>query len=391
MSASHATPHVALLIETARSYGRGILTGVRQYLSEHGPWSVYVETRAIDSSGPPWLRGWRGDGILTRTGSRPLAALVRAARAPVVEMRSPRLMPGVPFVGVDNRQIGHRIAEHLLERGFRRLAVYTLDTENFFVERCGNFIAAAKRAGLPCDVLPSPRHRERPSRWERHQEELTSWVRSLTKPVGVMACTDQLGFWLLDACMRAGVAVPEEVAVVGVEDDESLCALARPPLSSMRLNPERIGFEAAALLGRIMRGKPTPKRALLLPPQDIVVRQSSDVVAIEDQSLAAAIRFIRERACQGIAVDDVLQTTALSRSALERGCRRVLGRSPTAEIRRTRLAQACRLLAETDQTLAAIAARTGFRSIPYFCESFKQGLGRTPSDFRRHAQGDKKV
>ncbi len=382
---------VALLIETSRSYGRGVLTGVQRYLAEHGPWSVYLETRALDSNGPPWLRGWQGDGLLTRTGSEALAELVRAARVPVVELRSRRLMPGVAYIGVDNHQIGTRVAEHLLDRGFRRLAVYTLDTEEFFVERCDNFIAAARKAGCPCDVLAASDHLERPAEWERHQQDLTAWVRSLTKPVGVMACTDQLGFWLLDACLRAEVAVPEEVAVVGVEDDESLCSLARPPMSSVRLNPERVGFEAAALLTRLMQGKAAPRKPLLVPPQDIVVRQSSDVVAIEDPDLAAAVRFVRERACGGISVDDVVRATTLSRSNLERAFRKVLGRSPNAEIRRARLAEVRRLLTETDLTLATIIGRTGFASVPYLCESFKSEFGQTPTEFRTAIRGDKIV
>lgn len=382
---------VALLVETSRSYGRGVLAGVRRYLAEHGPWSVFLETRALDSNGPPWLRGWRGDGLLTRTGSDALAELVRAVRAPVVELRSRRLMPDAPFVGVDNHQIGTRVAEHLVDRGFRRLAVYTLDTEAFFVERCDNFIAAARKAGCPCEVIAASDHRERPAEWERHQEVLTAWVRSLAKPVGIMACTDQLGFWLLDACLRAGAAVPEEVAVVGVEDDESLCSFARPPMSSLRLNPERVGLEAAALLARLMRGRAAPRKPVLVPPQDIVVRQSSDVVAIEDPDVAMAVRFVRERACGGISVDDVVRATSLSRSGLERAFRRVLGRSPNAEIRRARLAEARRLLTQTDLTLAAIIGRTGFASVPYLCESFKTEFGQTPTEFRESVRSDKIV
>jgi LacI family transcriptional regulator len=382
---------VALLIETSRSYGRGVLTGVRRYLAQHGPWSVYLETRALDSKGPPWLRGWKGDGLLTRTGSAGLAKLVRAARVPVVELRSGRLMPGVPYVGMDNHQIGTRVAEHLLERGFRRLAVYTLDTEDFFIQRCDNFIEAARKAGCPCEVLAASEHRERPSQWERHQEQLTEWVRSLAKPVGIMACTDQLGFWLLDACLRAGVAVPEELAVVGVEDDESLCSFARPPMSSLRLNPERVGMEAASLLVRMMRGKPPPRKPVLIPPQEIVVRQSSDVVAIEDPDLAAAVRFVRERACSGISVEDVVRVSTLSRSSLERGFRRVLGRSPNEELRRARLAETRRLLSETDLTLTAIRSRTGFTSVPYLCESFKCEYGVTPTEYRNTIRRDKIV
>ncbi len=381
-----ALPHVALLIETSRSYGRGVLRGVRDYLAEHRPWSVYLEPRALDSAGPPWLRGWKGDGVLTRTATKSTAALVRAARVPTVELRSARLMPGVPWVGVDNRALGRLVAAHLLDRGFRQLAVYALDGEPFFAERCDDFAAAARDAGRPCAVYRAGAWGERPADWERHQAALARWVQGLPKPAGVMACTDQLGFWLLDACRRAGVTVPDEVAVVGVEDEESLCAMAGPPLSSVRLPTERVGYEAAAILDRLMAGKKPPRGPVLFPPVQVVVRQSSDAVAVPDEAVAAAVRFIRDRACDGATVDDLLAAVPLSRSGLERGFRKALGRSPHAEIRRVRLARVCQLLADTDLPLATIAARSGFASVPYLCAAFKAARGATPTEFRAAAR-----
>jgi LacI family transcriptional regulator len=375
-------PHVALLIETSRSYGRGVLRGVRRYLSEHGPWSVYLETRALDSQGPPWLKNWRGDGILTRTGSRALARLVRAADVPAVELRSTRHGIRLPWVGVDNRALGQLVAEHLLDRGFRRFGVCALDTEQYFRERCANYIEMLRQRGFPCAVFAAPPYAEQPLQWEKQQEELTDWLRQLPKPVGVMACTDQLGFWLLDACRRAEAAVPEEVAVVGVENDESLCAMATPPLSSVALNTERIGYVAAELLDRLMKRKRADAPDIFIEPLGIVTRQSSDVVAVEDEAVAAALRFIRENACAGIHVDDVLDAVPLSRSKLERDFRELLGRSPNAEIRRVQLGRVRQLLVETDLTLAAIAARSGFSRAEYLCAVFKEAFGATPNQYR---------
>ena len=231
-------PHVALLIETSRSYGRGLHRGVRRYLAEHGPWSIFMEPRALDSDVPLWLENWRGDGILTRTGSRSMAKAVRKAGVPAVELRSPRLCPDLPWVGVDNHAMGEMIATHLLERGFRNFAVLEMGTEVYFEERRVNFIQVIEQAGFTCHDFNPGGQPERPAQWEKNQESLAAWVHSLPKPCGVMACTDQLGFFLLDACARAGVSVPEQVAVVGVENDETLCTMASPPLSSVRLNAE---------------------------------------------------------------------------------------------------------------------------------------------------------
>jgi LacI family transcriptional regulator len=373
---------VAILIETSRSYGRGLLLGVRRYLTRHEPWSVFMELRALDSKTPLWLKGWNGGGILTRTGTRAMAEAVRRAGVPTVELRSPRLNPRAPWVGVDNRAMGKLVAEYLLERGFRRFGVCEISSEVYFEERRSNFVETVTKLGYPCSTYHALGPPEKPAEWERHQEELAAWVSGLPKPVGVMACTDQLGFFLVDACARAGVAVPEELAVVGVENEESLCAMANPPLSSVRFNAERIGYEAAALLDRLMAGEAPPDEPILIEPMGIVERGSSSTVAIEDRDIARALRYIREHACSGIAVRDVLAEVPISRSALERRMRAALGRSPNEEITRVRIERAKHLLAATDLPLTAVASRSGFRSGPYLVQVFKQHTGVTPGVYR---------
>lgn len=375
--------HVALLIETSRSYGRDVLKGIRRWLSEQGPWSVYLETRSLESQAPPWLRGWKGDGILVRTGTAALARQVRATSVPVVELRSRRYNPRVPWVGIDNRALGELVAEHLLDRGFRHFGLLALDSEEFFRERCANFVATLRRRKLSCDVLQAPSGAEHPARWEAQQRGLVRWLRRLPKPAGIMACTDQLGFWLLDACARTGISVPEEIAVVGVENDEALCAMSRPPLSSVALNTERVGYEAARMLDRLMRGRRPSSPVLHVEPLGVVVRQSSDVIAVEDARLAAALRHLREQAGRGIGVEDVLRAVPVSRSTLERGFRKLLGRSPHEELVRLRLDLARRLLLETDLKLSAVAQRAGFRHVQQFCSSFKKAFGKTAGRYRR--------
>ncbi len=375
-------PHVAILIETSRSYGRGLLLGVRRYLAKHEPWSVFMELRALDSKIPLWLKSWKGGGILTRTGTRAMAEAVRRTGVPTVELRSPRLNPWAPWVGVDNRAMGKLVAEYLLERGFRRFGVYEISSEVYFEERRSDFVETVTGLGYPCSTYHAVGRPEKPAEWERHQEELAAWVSELPKPVGVMACTDQLGFFLVDACARAAVAVPEELAVVGVENEESLCAMANPPLSSVRFNAERIGYEAAALLDRLMAGAAPPDEPTLIEPIGIIERGSSNTVAIEDRDIARALRYIREHACAGISVRDILAEVPVSRSALERRMRAALGRSPNEEITRVRIERAKRLLAATDLPLTAIASRSGFRAAPYLIQVFKQQTGVTPGVYR---------
>ncbi|WP_437206572.1 substrate-binding domain-containing protein [Planctomicrobium sp. SH664] len=382
-------PHVAILIETSRSYGRGLLLGVRRYLTLHGPWSVFLELRALESDVPAWLQTWRGEGILTRTGSQKTADLLGEVGVPTVELRATRLKHDFPFIGVDNAAVGRMVAEHLLERGFRNFAFYDINTEIYFEQRRASFHQAIEVAGFTVSRHQAPGHRECPTDWERHQEDLVDWLHSLPKPVGVMACTDQLGFWLLDACRRAGISVPEEVAVVGVEDDETLCEVSIPPMSSVRFNAERIGFQAAELLESMMSGGVPPSEHLLVPPLGITVRPSSDILAIEDRELAKALYFIRQQACAGISVQDVLQQVPMSRSSLERKVRGLLGRSPQAEINHIKIERAKILLRETDWNLDSIARRTGFGSAQLLCERFKSSVGLTPGSYRGSARGDK--
>lgn len=388
-SPRHDIPHVAIFIETSRSYGRGLLRGVRRYLTLHGPWSVFIESRALESEPPPWLKSWRGDGILTRTGTQKMADVIRDVGVPTVELRSTRLKHNFPFIGADNENLGRMIAEHLLERGFRQFAIYDLGTEVFFEQRRQSFVDTVSELGYPVSIHRIPGNREQPADWESHQEALADWLQKLPKPVGVMACTDQLGFWLLDACRRAGISVPEEVAVVGAEDDETFCELSIPPLSSVQLHGEKIGFQAAVLLESLMSGEKPPEQPILIPPLGITVRQSSDILAIDDRDLAAALRLIRERACHGVTIEEVLRQVPLSRSSLERKMRQLLGRSPQAEIMRIRIDRVKQLLRETDWSLDGISGRSGFGSPQVLCDRFRKYVGMTPGAYREQTRGDK--
>jgi LacI family transcriptional regulator len=374
--------HVALLLETSRSYGRDLLAGMNRYIAEHEHWSLFLELRALDSQVPRWLASWKGDGIIARTGSAAMADAIAATGLPGVELRASKIPHGLPFVGCDNSEIGQIVADHFIENGFRNFAIFHLDTERYFEERRDNFRGYLAGRGHTCLEHHALNNGERPLNWERHQADVADWVASLPKPVGILACTDQLGFWLLDACRRAGLAVPEEVAVVGVENDETLCTMAQPQLSSVAFDGERVGYEAAALLDRMMAGEPPPSEPVLFPTRGLVVRQSSDIMAIEDPEIAAALRFIREHASHGINVADILKHVGLSRSLLERRMRLAIGRTPHEEITRVRFSRVQHLLVDTELSLAAIANRCGFEHPQYMAESFKKHFGITPGAYR---------
>jgi LacI family transcriptional regulator len=373
---------VALLIETSRSYGRDLLRGVKRYAVEHGPWSMFTEIRDLESSPPLWLKRWNGDGILVRSGSDAIASAVKRVGLPAIELRSTRRSGCFPFVGVDNHVVGKMVAEHFLERGFRHFAVYGLDTEQFFVTRRESFISALLTHGFQCAEFRQAGKSERPSQWEQQQAKLARWLQSLAQPTGVLACTDQLGCWLLDACARAEIRVPDDIAVVGVENDETLTSLSSPPLSSVQLAGERSGYEAAAQLDEMMNGCTRLRDRTFIPPLAVITRQSSDIIAVEDPLLAMAMRVIRDQAALGLTVDELLKQVPISRSSLERNCRKVLGRTPNEEINHCRITRVCELLRDTELSLESIADRTGFQSAQYLVCVFKKLRGVTPGQYR---------
>lgn len=386
MSASppaRTLPEVAVLVDTSRSYGRDIVRGIRRYVAEHGPWSLYLEPRDLRSGFPDWLKNWRGHGVLSRTVDETLLRHLKSTRLPVVELRTTVLKHRFPYVGMDNSLVGARVAEHFRERGFRHFGCVLDTSEAFFIERSECFANSVRELGHACPVFESKR-----ANWPQHQRELAAWLRALPKPAAVFAVNDQLGFWVLDAARRAGLPVPEELAVVGAENDNMLCETASPPLSSVRLRGQAVGYAAARLLGEWMSGKrvPEPGEQHFHAPGDIVTRQSSDIVAVEDARIATALRFIRQNAAQSLDVNAVARACSLSRSVLERRMKSLIGRSPGEEIARQKFAIVEQLLTHTGLTLDAIAAKCGFTHPQYMAEAFRKRTGLTPGQFRkRHA------
>lgn len=379
-------PHVALMVETSSIYGRRILQGIARYLRSHRPWSVFVEQRALESLPPRWLESWRGDGVISRLHNPAFAEAIRKARVAAVDLTHRRPPFGLPRIASDDLATGRLAAEHLLERGFRSFAFCGFTGMLWSTRRGESFLGALADSGDSGRVFESPWVGSDARPWEREQRAIGRWLKALPKPVGVLACNDVRGLHVLDACRRVNLNVPEEVAVLGVDDDPLLCELCDPPLSSVIPNPERIGYEAAALLDRLMDGEEAGFEERLISPLGVAARLSTDVLAIDDPRIAAAVRFIREHACQAITVRDVLEHVPLSRTALERRFRRYLGRSPQAEIRAVRLKRVKQLLAGTDLKLGQIAELAGFEHPEYLSVVFKREIGRSPGRFRRETR-----
>lgn len=389
MAAMSRPRHVALIVDAAKPYDRKIISGVARYVKEGCDWSLYVEEDPLQKL--PDLRCWGGSGIIANFDDRKVASAVRGLKIPVVGVGGgygwydPAM--SIPYFATDNEAIARLAAEHLLDRGFRRLAFYgypRTQVNRWSEERAAGFSQRAAEAGVPCSIYTG-RHGTA-CRWADLQHGLTVWLHSLCQlktPIGLMACNDVRARHVLEACRTLGVRVPEDVAVIGVDNDEMICDLTDPPLSSIEQGARQMGYRAAAMLDRLMAGRKASSLRLVIEPEGVVSRRSTDILAVEDPDVAAAVRLIRERACRRLQIGDVAGAVGVSPSTLKKRFKAVIGRTVHAEIRRVRIEQAKELISTTDLPLKQVALRSGFQYVQYMTRLFLRHVGQTPAKYRR--------
>ena len=383
---------VALIIESSRAYGRGLFLGIAKFVREHHEWSVQSEEWKWTDAIPVWLRNWGGDGVIARVETPEMAAFVRRLGVPAVDVRGSVSGFRLPLIDTDDRKVANLAAEHLMERGFRHYAFCGFVGANYSDKRSRWFQERLALSGFSCQIYAPPMRLAEGQTigYERHgllfQEDLGRWLVSLPKPTGVMACNDIRGQQVLNLCRRLDLAVPEEVAIIGVDNDEILCELSDPPLSSVAPDTLRIGYDAAVLLDRMMAGGKPPAEASLIPPCGIVTRRSTEVLALDDRQLAVGLRFIRDHAFDAITINEVAKVANMCRRVFERRFAAKMERSPKAEVVRLRLEKVKQLLTDTDWNLSQIAEKTGFNHGEYLHTVFTRKIGMTPGEFRRQAK-----
>ncbi|MCL5098705.1 MAG: DNA-binding transcriptional regulator [Candidatus Omnitrophica bacterium] len=383
--------HVALIYDASLPYDVQVINGIGTYAHQVGNWSVFIEEFALRNQRLPELRTWKGDGILADFDDPKVAAAVRSLPMPVVGFgggygwHDPSTR--IPYFATDNQAIAKLAADHLLDRGFRRFAFCGFPKSRingWSEERASAFKQCIREAGFGCSIFTGPHFAAQ--QWAAMQRALCRWLSSLPKPLGLMACNDKRARHVLEACRTLGAQVPDEVAVVGVDNDVMLCQLADPPLTSVQQGTRRLGYEAAALLDQLMAGKKTPRLKFSIAPEQVVNRRSSDVLAVEDTLVAQLIRFIREHATEGAKVSDVVKAMRRSRTTLETRLQSIIGRTIHDEIRRVQIDQARRLLSTTDLALKQVAASAGFASVQYMTTLFSQQFGQTPAQYRKQSR-----
>lgn len=385
---------VLLMLGCSRASERGLLRGIARYSRFHSPWVFYREPPFYRK--PPYHRATRPSPSAPLGQGRDIDGVVAyAANAAQIEAFLP---PGLPAVVLPIEEkisglcsiveeadtVGRMAAEHFLERGFARFAFCGYDRMYWSHVRQEGFVRRLAEAGFSVHLYEPPR-RSAHLTGEAEQNLMADWLRGLPKPVGLMVCNDDRAQQVLEANKAAGTRIPDEIAVLGVDNDDIICALTHPPLSSIALNFEEAGYEAAAQLDRQMKGKKPVTAEILLRPTHVHTRQSTDVLAVADPAVAEALRFIRMHAGEVLCVQDVTDATSTSRRLLERRFRQAVGASIYQEIQRAHVERACRMLIETHWPLAEIATRCGFSNPVHFSVAFRRHRKVTPAQHRRNA------
>jgi LacI family transcriptional regulator len=371
---------VALLMDIHTAYDHGVARGIMRFARERGTWRLFGHGWTLAQVRDP--RHWDGHGIITRVHHPREVPALLALGVPVIDVCRTSPHPRIHSAANDDEETGRVAGRHFVAAGHRRFAFCGAPEGTWSVRRGQGF---AQAVGVPVERMPGF---QRPRSWwhrpGRVPAVLKAWIRRLERPVAILAGDDAIGVKLANACAELGIRVPDEVAIVGVDNEEVLCELANPALSSVPCDTERMGYEAAKLLDRLMdRGQGAEASHVAIPPLPIVVRGSSDRFATDDEAVLAALRLIHHADHPQVRVPQVVAASGLSRRALELRFRRELERTILDEIRRVRLDRACRLLETSDLPVAKVALRCGFSTPQRFHSVFRQQMGMLPSEYRR--------
>lgn len=375
--------YVVLLIETSSGYCRGLLEGISDFARRHGNWSIHLNEQERGALPPHWLKDWEGHGVIARIETDQIGLQLKKLKVPIVDLSAARHLTGIPWADTEDRAICRLAVEHFLDRGFHNLAFCGDPGFAWSNLRRDHFRAFVEQADGVFHEHQITHRYDPEYRWEKVAKSLGQWLKQLPRPSAIMACNDYQGRLLLDVCRTHGIAVPEEIAVLGVDDDRLMCEFCEPTLSSVIPDTYRTGYEAAELLERMMNNEQVDSSArLITQPQGVRLRQSTDTIAIEDEEVSQALIYIRRHALENIRIADVMKRCRISRRALEHRFVKLVGHTPHEEIHRVRLQRIKQLLEQTDIRVVEIAKQTGFEYPEYLTAAFKKATGMTPSQWR---------
>ena len=376
---------VAFMLDLEWPYKRhtGIFAGTQHYAREQG-WESIIDEYVAESLPARRTKSIPYDGVIGRATGKLAERAARLALPVVNVWLSSPVWRQLPGVFPDCAAVGRLRAEHLLARGLRRFAALGRNARDSNMEIMA-FQAAVRKAGFPCATVKLPLHPRRTYvSWRKLQQRIDSLISSWRPPIGIFTYSEAVGRIVTQMCRQRGWRVPHDVAIVAGRNEESLCEHPRPSLTSVELGYDRIGYEAARMLDRLMDGEAPPTEPILLPPKGLVVRESTDFFAVEDPVIAAALEFIAANSQRHqLGADDVARAINIGLRTLQRQFRKYLDRPIIAEIQRVRIERAKRELAESNRPIYQIARDVGFGRSMRMCEALRRELGVTPREYRK--------
>jgi LacI family transcriptional regulator len=371
---------IVLLIETSREFGRQLLSGIVRYSRINGPWSFYKEQIGLVSY-IPQLKNWKPDGIIVRD-SLIKTELLKLKIPTILALHDSTVPKNLPVIKTDSYAISKLAAEHLLEKGLKRFAFLGFNNYEWSNQRKTYFEKFINEAGYAVSKYQSP-HKNVGKDWGSEQLHVIDWIKNLPKPIGIMACNDDRGQHIIEVCKLIGFGVPDDISIIGVDNDPMICEIGDPPLTSIALNVVNAGFEAAKLLDDLIGGIKMKGQQIVVTPTNVVQRQSTDILAVNDSDLKDAIRFMKENAKNKITVDKIVKATNVGRRTLERKFKKTIRKTILAELKHIRIGQISKMLIETNMQISEIVSMSNFSDIEHISRYFKKEKGVSLSQFRK--------
>jgi LacI family transcriptional regulator len=378
---------IIILADFSEEYFKKILLGVVRYSKENGTWvfcrmpAYYRETLGIDSI-LKWAREWNATGMLVQINNDNDSETLSKAGFPVIAQDFMERFSNLPNITGDYYNTGRIGAEYFMNKGFNHFAFYGFPNFVWSRERGEGFSKYLESKGKKVSFYEND-HSYEPNLWYYKASKLSQWLSELPKPVAIMACDDNRGQHITEACKLAGIKIPEEVAILGVDNDELICELSDPPLSSISLDAEKGGYEAAKLLDMLMHDPNSNYSDVIVSPLQVITRQSTDIYATPDIEISRSLKFIHQNCDRNLLVTDVLEVVALSRRAFEIRFKKVTGVSVYQYYLKLRIDRLARRLIETDKPVNEIAIDLGFNEFNNLSRMFKQIKGCSPLEYRK--------
>lgn len=377
---------VILFIDFSRGYSRSLMRGIVRYSTIHGPWVFYPRPLFFQISEDSEqeierILKWKPDGLITRA-PEVTKKLTKAGIPTIIAISTNEEYPDIAQLSPNPESIGHMAAEYLLNMGFTNYAYCGFHGQRWSIRRGESFCEFIKQNGFDTHFFGQSATNST-YMWDAEQKKLIEWLKTLPKPIGMMVCNDDCGQFVIEACKIAGLNVGYDIAILGVDNDDLVCELSSPSISSIALDSQRAGYDLGELLDEMMENPDIEVKKMFVDPLYVIQRKSTDILAIDDEDVFNAVRYIRNHSGNSISVGDVVKKACVSRRRLEQKFKKTLRRSIYSEIILCRMNKVSKLLLETNMSISKIASKMGFSEIGELSRIFKKTKGLSPREYRK--------